>query len=131
MGKKRARKELQSVEAFERALREEVSVSAEFDLPLTLLALVLEGGWREEDVRSALDALRAADLVAQPSVTEVLVALPNTKTADARVVEERLRRVVPRAGVGVTPYGRGDAMEDLLKRARTAAGRLAEDAGTT
>ncbi|HZC19337.1 MAG TPA: hypothetical protein VE225_06480 [Rubrobacteraceae bacterium] len=131
MGKKRARKELQSVDAFERALREEVSVSAEFDLPLSLLALVVEGGWREEDVRLALDALRTADLVAQPDPTEVLVALPNTKTANARVVEERLRRVVPRARVGVAPYGRGDATEDLLKRARTAAGRMGEDAGAT
>lgn len=53
MGKKRIRKELQTFEALEKTLREEGSVSAEFDLPLTALALLVEGGWQEEDVRRA------------------------------------------------------------------------------
>ena len=126
MSKKRARKELQTVEAFEKALREEVSVSTEFDLPLTVLALFMEDGWREEDVRRALDALRSADLVTRPAPEELLVALPNTGTGDARVVEERLRRAVPKATVGVAPYKRGDAAEDLLKRARVAARQVAD-----
>ncbi len=116
------RKELQTLEAFEKNLREEVSVSAEFDLPLAALALVVEGRWQEEDIRRALDALRAADLVALlPASDKLLIALPNTKTADARVVEERLREAVPKATVGVAPYRRGDTAEDLLERAQQAA----------
>lgn len=116
------RKELQTLEAFERNLREEVSVSAEFDLPLAALALVVEGRWQEEDIRRALDALRAVDLVALlPASDKLLIALPNTKTADARVVEERLREAVPKATVGVAPYRRGDTAEDLLERAQQAA----------
>jgi hypothetical protein len=43
-----------------------------------------------------LGALRAANLV----------ALPKTRTADAWVVEERLREVVSKATLGVAPYGR-------------------------
>jgi hypothetical protein len=57
VGKKRARKELQTLEASKKTLREEVSIAAEFDLPLAALALVVEGGWQEDDVRLALDAL--------------------------------------------------------------------------
>lgn len=83
MGKKWTRKELQTLEA----LLEEVSASAEFDLPLAALALVVEGRWQEEDIRRALDAL--------PTAEELLVALPDTMTADARVVEERLREALP------------------------------------
>lgn len=123
MGKKRIRKELQTLEAFSKALWEEVYVSAEFDLPLAALALVVEGGWQEEDVRRALDVLRVADLVVQPAAEELLVALPNTRTADARVVEERLREAVPKAAVGVAPYRRGDTAEDLLERAQEAVSR--------
>jgi ketosteroid isomerase-like protein len=116
------RKELQTAEAFEKNLREEVSVSAEFDLPLAALALIVEGGWQEEDIRRALDALRAADLVALlPASDNLLIALPNTKTADARVVEERLREAVPKTTVGVALYRRGDTAEDLLERAQQAA----------
>jgi hypothetical protein len=83
----RTRKELQTLEALEKALLDEVSASAEFDLPLTALALVIEGRWQEEDIRRALDAL--------PTAEELLVALPDNMTADARVVEERLREALP------------------------------------
>jgi len=124
MGKK-TRKELQTVEAFEKALREEISISSEFDLPLTVLALVIEGGWQEEDPRRALDALRTADLVAHPDPRELLIALPNTKTAEARVVQERLRQAVPEAAIGVASCKQGEAAEDLLKRARAVAWRVA------
>ncbi len=123
MGKKRTKKELQTLEAFSKALWEEVYVSAEFDLPLAALALVVEGGWQEEDVRRALDVLRVADLVVQPAAEELLVALPNTRTADARVVEERLREAVPKADVGIASYRRGDTAEDLLERAKEAVSR--------
>ncbi len=121
--KKRTKKELQTLGAFEKSLREEVSVSAEFDLPLAALALVVEGGWQEEDIRRALDALRAVDLVAQPAAAELLVALPNTRIADAQVVEERLREAVPEAAVGVASYRRGDTAEDLLERTQEAVSR--------
>ena len=120
MGKKRARKKLFTVEAFENALREEISVSAEFDLPLSVLALRTEGSWEEGDIRRALDALRTADLVARPGSEELLVVLPNTKTTDARVVEERLRKAVPDATFGIASYRRGDAYEALIERARRA-----------
>jgi len=120
---KRTRKELQTLGAFEKTLREEISISAEFDLPLAALALVVESGWQEEDIRRALDGLRTADLIAQPGADELLVALPNTRTADARVVEERLRKAVPKATVGVAPYRRGDTVEDLLERARRVVSR--------
>jgi hypothetical protein len=127
VGKKRTRKELQTAEAFEKALREEVSVSDEFDLPLAALALLVEGGWQEEDVRRALDTLRAVDLVAQPAAEELLVALPNTGLADAWVVEERLREAIPKAIAGVAPYRQGDTAQDLLERAqKTVSRRVAE-----
>ncbi len=130
MGKK-TRKELQTVEAFEKALREEISISSEFDLPLTVLALVIEDGWQDEDTRRALAALRTADLVAQPDPGEFLIALPNTITADARVVEERLREALPKATIRVAPYRQGEVAEDLLKRARTVAWRVTENPEAT
>ena len=130
MGKK-TRKELQTVEAFEKALREEISISSEYDLPLTVLALVIEDGWQDEDTRRALSALRTADLVAQPDPGELLIALPNTITTDARVVEERLRETLPKATFGVAPYRRGDAAGDLLKRARAVAWRVTENPEAT
>ena len=125
MGKK-TRKELQTVEAFEKALREEISISTEFDLPLTVLALVIKDGWQDEDTRRALAALRTADLVAQPDPGELLIALPNTITVHARVVEERLREALPKATFGVATYKQADAAEDLLKRARDIAWRVTE-----
>ncbi len=120
VARKRIRKELQTFEEFEKALREDISVSAEFDLPLTVLVLVIEDGWGEDCVRRALDVLRTADLVAQPSDEELLVALPNTRTADAQAVERRLRDALPEASFGATAYKRGEAVEVLLERARTA-----------
>ena len=119
MGKK-AKKELQTPEAFEKTLREEISISAEFSLPLSVLAMRVENGWSPEAIRRALDTLRTADLVSLPDPAELLVALPNTKMSDARVVEERLRKAVPEATLGVAPYARGDAAENLVERARDA-----------
>jgi hypothetical protein len=86
VGKRSTKKVLQTFDAFEEALREEISVSSEFVLPLTVLALNIDGGWEEEDVRRTLGAIRTADLITQPDASEVLVALPNTATPDARVV---------------------------------------------
>ena len=121
MGKK-VRKELQNPEVFEGALREEISVSSEFMLPISVLALRVEGSWSTEATRRALDALRTADLVCQLEPDEILIALPNTETEDAHVVEERLRAAVPEATVGVAPFAQGDAVEGLIKRARISGG---------
>ena len=121
MGKK-VRKQLQDPEAFKAALREEISVSSEFVLPISVLVLRVGGGWSDEAARRALDALRTADLVCRPEPDEILVALPNTKTDDARVVEDRLREAVPEATVGIAPFARGDTTESLIKRARISGG---------
>jgi PleD family two-component response regulator len=97
-----------------------------------VLALVIEDGWREENTRQALDALRSADLVAQPDPGELLIALPNTKTTDTRVVEERLRQVVPKATIGVAPRRQDEkTVEGLLKRARDLAWRVVENPEAT
>ncbi len=126
MGKKRTKKELQTVEAFEKALWEEVSLSTEFDLPLTVLAMSIKDGWEEGDIRQALDALRTADLIAHTDEPEIVVALPNTVTAHARIVEERLRKTLPETSFGIAAFKQGDAAEDLLKRARNATPRTEE-----
>ena len=119
---KKRRKELRSVEEFERELREEISVSVEFDLPLTIvLALNIRGGWDRRTVRQALDVLRVADLATRSAPEELLFALPNTTAADARVVEERLSEAVPEATSGVATCREGDSVDDLLDRARGAA----------
>lgn len=119
---KKRRKELRSVEEFEKELREEISVSVEFDLPLTIvLALNIKGGWKQGALRRALDVLRVADLGTRPGPEELLFALPNTTAADARAVEERLREAVPEATSGVATYREGDSVDDLLERARSAA----------
>ena len=119
---KKRRKELRSLEEFERELREEISVSVEFDLPLTIvLALNIRGVWDRRTVRRALDVLRVADLATRSAPEELLFALPNTTAADARVVEERLREAVPEATSGVAAYREGDSVDDLLDRARSAA----------
>ena len=119
---KKTRKELQAPEVFDAALREEISVSSEFVLPISVLSLRITGGWSDGATRAALDALRVADLVCQPVPEEVLIALPNTATDDARVVEERLREAVPEAAVGVALFASGDTAEGLIERARVSRG---------
>ena len=121
MAKRKVKKKLDAPEAFEEALRDELSVSVEFDLPLSALVLRVEEGFEPETVRRALEALRVADLICQTDPAELLVALPNTKAGDARVVEDRLRSAAPEAAFGVAVRARGDTVETLLKRARDAA----------
>ena len=122
MGKK-VRKELQAPEVFEGALREEISVSSEFVLPISVLALRVEGSWSTEATRRALDALRTADLIAQTADDELAIALPNTVSENAQVVERRLRDSIPEASVGITAHRNGDTVPDLLARARAAVSR--------
>ena len=119
---KKTRKELQDPEVFDATLREEISVSSEFVLPISVLSLRIDGGWSEEAMRRALDALRVADLICQPEPEEILIALPNTTTGDARAVEERLRKAAPEAVVGVAPFASGDTVKGLLERARLSHG---------
>lgn len=114
-------KELESAEGFEVKLREEISVSEEFDLPLSVL--VLEGSWDVSSTRRVLDSVRAADLVAKLETTRIAVALPNTVPGDARVVEQRLREAVPEAAVRLTERRTGDGPGDLLERARRSGAR--------
>ena len=121
MGKQRKKKELQSPEDFERVLGEEISVSTEFDLPLSVLVALAENGWTSEATRRALDALRTADLVAQLEPAEIAIALPNTVAKDAKALERRLREAVPEAKVGITAHRMGDTVTDLLERARAVA----------
>jgi PleD family two-component response regulator len=75
--------------------------------------------------------LRSADLVAQPDSGELLVALPNTKTTDARVVEERLRQAVSKAAIGTASRRQDEMVEGLLKRARSLAWRVVENPEST
>jgi hypothetical protein len=115
---KRKKKELQTNEEFEGTLGEEISVSTEFDLPLSVLVAVLD--WTPESTRRALDALRTADLITQTADDELAIALPNTVSENARVVENRLRAAIPEASVGITAHRTGDTIPDLLSRARAA-----------
>lgn len=111
----------QPFEDFERALAEEMLVSAEFGLPLAVLVLLADLEWEPETVRRAMNALRVADLIAQPGPAEISIALPNTEPEDALVVERRLREAVPGTRIGATAYKPGDRVPDLLSRARQAA----------
>ncbi len=117
------REEPQSVREFELALGEEVSVSAEFELPLCVLVARSNQGWSPEVARHVVSILRAADLIARPEPTEFAVALPNTEPDDAEVVERRLRDALPGAALGIAVHRTGDTVSDLLNRARTAADR--------
>ncbi|MBA2442604.1 MAG: hypothetical protein H0V53_09395 [Rubrobacter sp.] len=112
------RKELQSTEVFLRGLREEVSVSRDYGLPVTVLVAVVEGGWSAEDLRKALDVLRFADLATLLEPRELAVALPNTTPEGAGAVEERLRKVVPGVRLASAAYRQDETAESLLARAR-------------
>ncbi len=120
MGARQKRTEPQSFEEFKRALEEEISVSAEFGLPLAALVLLADGEWDTDSVGKAVGALRVADLIARAGEAEISIALPNTEPEDAQVVERRLREAVPGARIGASAYKPGDSLEDMLNRARGA-----------
>jgi hypothetical protein len=108
-------------ESFELALKEDMSLSDAFDLPLTLLIVCVKGEFDRETTRRVLDVLRTAEPVTLPTPSELVVVLPNTTPQRARAVESRTLDVLPDARVGVALYERGDAFIDLLERARRAA----------
>ena len=105
-------------EAFVRALEEEMSLSAEFDLPLTLLTVRAKTALDPETTRRLLGVFRAAEFVTRPSSSELAVILPNTDPDGARAVERRVRGVLPDADVGLATRAPDDEASDLLERAR-------------
>lgn len=104
-------------EDFRNALSEEMVVSADFSLPLTLLAVVLDRGWDEESIGRAVGTLRAADLVSRPAPAGLYVALPNTDPENARAAERRIREGIPEARIGLAVFERDDTVEGLVDRA--------------
>lgn len=108
---------MQAPAAFERALGEEVAVSAEYGLPLTLLTARVKNGWTGEAVRRALDTLRVADLVAQPTPEDLVAALPNTAANAAGAAGERLGEAVPEAAIWETSWKPPETAGELMARA--------------
>jgi hypothetical protein len=100
-------------------LEEEMSVSAEFGLPLTLLIVRAGGGLDLETSRRLLAVLRTAELVTLPTPSELAIVLSNTDSNNARAVERRVREVLPDAEVGLATYEPGNEITDLLERARS------------
>jgi hypothetical protein len=121
MGDRRSPKEPLPLESFELALEEDMSLSDEFDLPLTLLVIRAKGGLDPQTTRRLLDVLRTAEPATLPTPSELAVVLPNTGPDSARAVERRALEVLPDARVGLAVYEPGDAARDLLGRARSAA----------
>jgi hypothetical protein len=119
MQKRRSKKPL-SPEAFERALEEEMALSAEFDLPLTLLVVRAKEDLDPETTSRLLGVFRTAEFVTLPSPSELAVILPNTGPDGARAVERRVRDVLPDAVVGLANYKPDDEVSGLLERARGA-----------
>jgi hypothetical protein len=108
------------LEPFERALEEEMALSAEFDLPLTLLVVRAKAGLDPETARRLLGVFRTAEFVTRPASSELAVVLPNTGPDGARAVERRGREVLPDAVVGLATREPDDEVYDLLERARDA-----------
>ena len=119
MGKRRSKEPL-SPEAFELALEEETTLSAEFDLSLTLLAVRAEDGLDSGTTLRLFEVFRTAEFVTRPTPSELAVILPNTGPDGARAVERRVRKVLPDAVVGLATREPGDEASDLLERARVA-----------
>jgi hypothetical protein len=123
MGKRRRPKVPLSLKFFERALEEEMSLSAEYDLPLTLLVVRVKGELEPEMTRRLLKALRTAELVTLLTTSELAVALQNTDLNGARTVERRLRKILPDAEISLATCEPDDEVSSLLERARGASGR--------
>lgn len=98
-----------------------MSLSDEFGLPLTLLIVRAKEGLDHQTTRRLLDVLRTAEPATLPTPSELAVVLPNTGPDSARAVESRALEVLPDARVGLAVYQPGDAVLDLLGRARSAA----------
>jgi hypothetical protein len=119
MGKRRKKVPL-SLKFFERALEEEMALSAEFDLPLSVLVVRVEGGLDPETTSRLLGALRTAELTTLPTPSEFAVALQNTDLDGARALERRLQEILPEAEISLATREPGDEVSGLLERARGA-----------
>jgi hypothetical protein len=119
MGKRRKKVPL-SLKFFERALEEEMALSAEFDLPLSVLVVRVEGGLEPETTSRLLGALRTAELTTLPTPSEFAVALQNTDLDGARALERRLQKILPEAEISLATREPGDEVSGLLERARGA-----------
>ena len=106
--------------SFERALEEEMSLSAEFDLPLTVLSVRARTALDPGTARRLLGVFRTAEFVTRPTSSELTVVLPNTDPDGARAVERRGREVLPDTGVGLATREPDDEVYDLRERARDA-----------
>ena len=120
MERRRRKREPIPYESFVRALEEELALSAEFDLPLTLLVVRAEEDLDPETTGRLLGVFRTAEFVTLPSPSELAVILPNTDPDEARAVEGRVRDVLPDAGVGLATREPDEKASDLLRRARGA-----------
>lgn len=121
MGDRRRTKQPLPLESFELALEEDMSLSDEFGLPLTVIVVRAKGGLDPQTTRRLLDVLRTAEPATLPTPSELAVVLPNTGPDSAHAVESRALEVLPDARVGLAVYQPGDAVLDLLGRARSAA----------
>jgi hypothetical protein len=102
---------------FERFLTEELSLAVEFDLPLTVVAARLEGGWNGESVRDALGVLRVADLTTLADPEHLVAFLPNTGAGGAGAVERRIEEILPEAEIGFASHLPGDTAPEMIERA--------------
>ena len=97
-----------------------MALSAEFDLPLTLLVVRAKEDLDPETTRLLLGVFRTAEFVTRPSPSELAVILPNTDPHGARAVERRVRDVLPDVDVGLATREPEDEVSGLLERARGA-----------
>jgi len=95
-----------------------MALSAEFDLPLTLLVVRAKEGLDPGTARRLLGVFRTAEFVTRPSPSELAVILPNTTPDGARAVERRVREVLPGADIGLAAREPDDEVSGLLERAR-------------
>ena len=99
-----------------------MSLSAEFDLPLTLMVIRAEGVSDSETTRRLFGVLRIAEPATLLTLSEVAIVLQNTDLGGARALERRVREILPEAYFGLAIYQPGDEVSGLLERARNAAG---------
>ncbi len=118
MEKRRRKRDPLPPETFVRVLEEELALSAEFDLPLTLLVVRAEEDLDPETTGRLLGVFRTTEFVTRPGPSELAVILPNTGPDGARAVERRVREVLPDADVGLATREPDEKGPDLLSRAR-------------
>ena len=97
-----------------------MALSAEFDLPLTLLVVRAKEDLDPVTARRLLGVFRATEFVTRPSLSELAVILSNTGPDGARAVERRVRDVLPGSEVGLATREPDEKVSDLLRRARGA-----------